>query len=92
MRKDGQGRVYFVDHNTRTTTWHDPRKSQAPSTPASSGANATSSDDDDDDVSFMPHKLTPHRSQKLSLQDAKQKNVSNIYKNTRITSTGKEDS
>ncbi|KAK1931649.1 RUN and FYVE domain-containing protein 1 [Phytophthora citrophthora] len=26
---DGQGRVYFVDHNTRTTTWMDPRVAAA---------------------------------------------------------------
>ena len=25
MRLTRQGRVYFVDHNTRTTTWNDPR-------------------------------------------------------------------
>ncbi|KAJ1943214.1 NEDD4 E3 ubiquitin-protein ligase, partial [Linderina pennispora] len=25
MRLTGQGRVYFVDHNTKTTTWDDPR-------------------------------------------------------------------
>ncbi|CAF4872032.1 unnamed protein product, partial [Rotaria socialis] len=23
-RKDAAGRTYYVDHNTRTTTWHHP--------------------------------------------------------------------
>jgi len=25
MRADSKGRVYFVDHNTKITTWDDPR-------------------------------------------------------------------
>ena len=29
MRLNQHGRVYFVDHNTRTTTWVDPRRTQA---------------------------------------------------------------
>lgn len=24
MRRDNRGRVYYVDHNTRTTTWQRP--------------------------------------------------------------------
>ncbi|KAI8983859.1 hypothetical protein BDB01DRAFT_790372 [Pilobolus umbonatus] len=28
MRKNTEGRPYFVDHNTRTTTWVDPRRQQ----------------------------------------------------------------
>ena len=24
MRKDNRGRIYYVDHNTRTTTWQKP--------------------------------------------------------------------
>ncbi|KAJ3272680.1 hypothetical protein HDV01_005316 [Terramyces sp. JEL0728] len=29
MRHTPEGRPYFVDHNTRTTTWSDPRRGQA---------------------------------------------------------------
>jgi len=32
------GHYYFVDHNSRTTTWHDPRLSQAQSTNSNSAA------------------------------------------------------
>jgi hypothetical protein len=28
IRCDSYGRIYFVDHNTRSTTYEDPRKSQ----------------------------------------------------------------
>ena len=28
MRETPEGRVYFVDHNTRQTTWVDPRRTQ----------------------------------------------------------------
>ncbi|RUP43058.1 hypothetical protein BC936DRAFT_137696 [Jimgerdemannia flammicorona] len=26
MRMRGDGKTYYVNHNTRTTTWHDPRE------------------------------------------------------------------
>lgn len=32
MRTTAEGRPYFVDHNTRTTTWVDPRRQQYIST------------------------------------------------------------
>jgi E3 ubiquitin-protein ligase NEDD4 len=32
-RLDGQGRTYYVDHNTRSTTWHDPRQDTAARAP-----------------------------------------------------------
>lgn len=32
MRTTSEGRPYFVDHNTRTTTWVDPRRQQYVST------------------------------------------------------------
>ncbi|KAI8882360.1 E3 ubiquitin-protein ligase RSP5 [Backusella circina FSU 941] len=32
MRRNAEGRPYFVDHNTRTTTWVDPRRQQYIST------------------------------------------------------------
>jgi E3 ubiquitin-protein ligase NEDD4 len=32
MRTTSEGRPYFVDHNTRTTTWVDPRRQQRIST------------------------------------------------------------
>ena len=32
MRSTPEGRPYFVDHNTRTTTWVDPRRQQYIST------------------------------------------------------------
>ncbi|TFK50649.1 HECT-domain-containing protein [Heliocybe sulcata] len=41
-RRTPEGRSYFVDHNTRTTTWLDPRRSNLPSrlaATAASGAN-----------------------------------------------------
>lgn len=28
MSTDGQGRTFFIDHNTETTTWTDPRISK----------------------------------------------------------------
>lgn len=39
--KDAEGRVYFVDHNTRTTTWLDPRTK--PETAASSNGRSVHS-------------------------------------------------
>ncbi|KAJ7600618.1 hypothetical protein C8J56DRAFT_1010453 [Mycena floridula] len=33
-RRTPEGRPYFVDHHTRTTTWVDPRRGAAPATPA----------------------------------------------------------
>lgn len=32
VRTDPQGRLYFVDHNTKTTTYQDPRSSMLPVT------------------------------------------------------------
>ncbi|KAI9326056.1 ubiquitin-protein ligase [Zopfochytrium polystomum] len=37
QRYTAEGRPYFVDHNTRSTTWVDPRRSQRPQTNAPSG-------------------------------------------------------
>lgn len=42
QRVDPYGRVYFVDHNTRTTSWEDPRLKQTapqPSGPSTSGVS-----------------------------------------------------
>jgi hypothetical protein len=37
MRTDASGRNYFVDHNTRSTTWQDPRGKDPPGKTPSSG-------------------------------------------------------
>ncbi|KAJ3355309.1 hypothetical protein HDU83_003604 [Entophlyctis luteolus] len=42
QRTVADGRQYFIDHNTRTTTWLDPRLPPARETPATSAAAATS--------------------------------------------------
>jgi len=39
-RKDGQGRVYFVNHNDRTTTWQRPDASKPAVSPTVVGPNA----------------------------------------------------
>ena len=39
-RRTPDGRPYFVDHHTRTTTWHDPRRTSVSATTASTTAIA----------------------------------------------------
>ena len=39
-RHTAEGRPYYVDHHTRTTTWQDPRRNVVRSTPPSVSANA----------------------------------------------------
>lgn len=41
MRRSNDGRVYFVDHNTRTTTWNDPRTGQLVPRPSTEVAPTT---------------------------------------------------
>lgn len=41
MRFTAEGRPYFVDHNTRTTTWVDPRRTQQVQFVTSAGASQT---------------------------------------------------
>ncbi|KAJ0174354.1 hypothetical protein K1T71_010500 [Dendrolimus kikuchii] len=40
MQKAPNGRIFFIDHNQKTTTWIDPRTGCASSLPTSSTANA----------------------------------------------------
>ncbi|TFK61394.1 HECT-domain-containing protein [Pluteus cervinus] len=40
-RRTSEGRPYFVDHHTRTTTWMDPRRNLPQNTPARPAANTT---------------------------------------------------
>ncbi|KZT21806.1 HECT-domain-containing protein [Neolentinus lepideus HHB14362 ss-1] len=40
-RRTAEGRPYFVDHNTRTTTWLDPRRSNLPSRLAATATSGT---------------------------------------------------
>ncbi|KAH9954579.1 hypothetical protein BC827DRAFT_1379414 [Russula dissimulans] len=39
-RRTAEGRPYFVDHHTRTTTWHDPRRASASAAAATTVAIA----------------------------------------------------
>ena len=41
-RRGRRGRSYFVDHNTRTTTWNDPRQTSASAPAATTAALANS--------------------------------------------------
>jgi len=64
MRKDPQGRTYFVDHKSKTTTWTDPRKSKPAITlQAAQAAQAAqgNSDEDDDDSKSSARSKSPRR-------------------------------
>ncbi|KAI8894491.1 E3 ubiquitin-protein ligase RSP5 [Globomyces pollinis-pini] len=43
MRHTPEGRPYFVNHNNRTTTWTDPRRTQRPGASTTLSANQTQS-------------------------------------------------